>query len=387
MKLLNGLSRSEFLQQHWQKKPLLINQALEKFSCPVTKHYLFELACNEQVESRIIIQDLKSDSWQCEYGPFELDFFSQLPNTNWTLLVQSVDHHHTDIAALLELFDFIPNWRVDDIMISFAVDGGNVGAHLDNYDVFLLQAEGQRHWHINETDYSDDDYIEDLELKILSEFKSKQDWLLNPGDMLYLPPGVAHHGIAKGECMTISIGFRAPNDQELLSAFVDDLPLNQSPLFYSDPELELQNYSGEINKQQLEYIHELMVSRIVHDNEFEQWFGRFITETRSRLDEVNPEINFEDFHILYKQNKQLIRYGDVRISFIKQQEHIDLFIAGQHKEFKLNEIDFIQFLSQNRKLDYEEVFKFSENEQFLVLLHIFYLDGLYYFDDESTFSD
>ncbi len=387
MKLLNGLSRSEFLQQHWQKKPLLIQQGIPKFKCPISKQQLFELACNEIVESRLIIEDIKENSWQCEYGPFEIDNFKQLSNDNWTLLVQSVDHYHKEIALLLDLFDFIPNWRIDDIMISYAVNGGNVGPHLDQYDVFLLQAYGERHWHINEIGYSDDDFIEDHELKILSEFESEQDWILKPGDILYLPPGVAHHGIAKGECITISIGFRAPNDHELLSAFVDDISMNPSSFFYTDPELELQNHSGEIKKHHIEYIHQMMLSRIVHDDEFEQWFGRFITDNRT-FDEIDiSEINFEDFDVLYKQQSKLTRYGNVRVSYIQQQDHVDLFIAGQHESLKLNELELVQFLSKSRELLYENVLELSNSEQALNLLHSFYQQGFYYFEDESTFSD
>ena len=386
MKLLNGLSRSEFLSKYWQKKPLCIQQAIPNFSTPVSQQHLTTLSQLSEVESRIITgSDI--ETWECHYGPFDHAFFTSLPDKNWTLLVQSVDHHIPAVARLLEQFDFIPNWRVDDIMISLASDGGSVGPHIDQYDVFLLQAEGQRHWQINDKDYTESDLIDHSELKLLSEFNSLQDWILEPGDMLYLPPGVAHYGIAKGDCITISIGFRAPTDQELLAAFADDLPLTQTPFFYTDPELSLQNHCGEIDKHHISYIHQMMINRIIDDETFQQWFGRFITDSRTRDEQINDDCSFEDFDILFKQHHILNRYGDIRISYIQQTDHLDLFIAGQHEQVPANLTEFIQYLSQHRQLEYDKITAMPEKAKVVEILFTMYQFGYFYFDESTLITD
>ena len=196
MNILGEITATVFLEQYWQKKPLLIKRAFSNYQSPISAEELAGLACEEGVESRLILEHGETSPWQLRYGPFSEDDFTSLPKTNWSLLVQAVNHHVPELNELLEAFNFIPNWRIDDLMISYAPTHGSVGPHLDNYDVFLLQVQGRRHWHINENDYTEDDFIEDLELKILKDFEAKQDWILEPGDMLYLPPGIAHHGVA-----------------------------------------------------------------------------------------------------------------------------------------------------------------------------------------------
>lgn len=384
MKLLNGLSRSEFLAKHWQKKPLLIQQAIANFKSPINKQQLIELSHESSIESRVVTAN-ETQAWNCEYGPFEPEYFPSLEDKHWTLLVQSVDHFLPEVAELLELFDFIPTWRIDDIMISYANDGGSVGPHLDQYDVFLLQAVGQRQWLINDEDYTEDDLLEDSELKLLAEFNHNKDYLLKVGDMLYLPPGVAHHGIANGDCITISIGFRAPTDHELLAAFADDLPISQAPFFYTDPDLTLQRHCGEIDKQHIDYIYQMMMNRMVNDEQFEQWFGRYISEARSSNEQYHDDCSFDDFDILFKQHQNLIRMGDVRINFIRQTEHIDLFVAGQHDELDHNQLEFIQYLSQHRTIAYDKIANLQYAKQSFGFLYKYYQLGLFFFN-ESTIT-
>jgi 50S ribosomal protein L16 3-hydroxylase len=204
--LLNGLTPSQFMQRHWQKKPLLIRQAIPGFQALLDRPALFDLAEQDEVESRLIQQTPKG--WNMRNGPLARRALPAVKSPNWALLVQGVDQHVESVHALLQQFRFVPDARLDDLMISYATDGGGVGPHFDSYDVFLLQAHGRRRWRIGKQ--KDLTLVEGAPLKILQNFEPEEEFVLEPGDMLYLPPRYAHDGVAEGECMTYSIGFRAP---------------------------------------------------------------------------------------------------------------------------------------------------------------------------------
>lgn len=213
--LLGGLTPAQFMKTYWQKKPLLIRQAIPDFKSPVSVAALKKMSKQDEVESRLIQRE--KDQWQMDCGPF-----SRLPKAStpdWTLLVQSVDIHNDAACALMNQFRFVPDARLDDLMISLATVGGGVGPHFDSYDVFLLQAHGRRRWQFGQQ--SDLSLVEGLPLKILSDFVPEQEFVLEPGDMLYLPPQAAHDGVALDECMTISIGFRAPDEAALARGMLE----------------------------------------------------------------------------------------------------------------------------------------------------------------------
>jgi 50S ribosomal protein L16 3-hydroxylase len=242
--LLGKLTAEQFLRRYWQKNPLLVRNALPGFAGLVEPAALFALAGREDVEARLVKQT--RDGWQLNHGPFSMRQLAANPKRNWTLLVQDLNHFLPDAAALLARFSFIPHARVDDVMVSFAAEGGGVGPHFDSYDVFLLQGMGQRRWQISAQ--RDLTLKEDVSLKILANFRAEQEWILDPGDMLYLPPGHAHHGIALTPCMTYSIGFRAPSAQELTSEFLiflqDHLHAEGA---YADPDLCVQEHPAEVS--------------------------------------------------------------------------------------------------------------------------------------------
>jgi len=227
--LLAGLSPQQFMQQHWQKKPLLIRQALPGFTALLDRSALFALAGREDVESRLIVQEATSEEvvggWQLTHGPFKRRALPAITQKQWTLLVQGVDTHDDAFYRLLQQFRFVPDARLDDVMVSYASEGGGVGPHFDSYDVFLLQAQGQRRWRISQQ--QDLSLRDDVPLKVLANFEYEEEFILNPGDMLYLPPRYAHEGMAMNECMTYSIGFRAPEGRglalDLLQRMVDEL--------------------------------------------------------------------------------------------------------------------------------------------------------------------
>ncbi len=232
--LLGGLTPQQFMRRHWQKKPLLVRQALPGVAAPITRAALFELAASDAVESRLVQR--RGDTWSLRHGPLPRRALPPLSRTGWTLLVQGLDLHLAAAHELLARFRFVPDARLDDLMLSYASDGGGVGPHLDSYDVFLVQVHGRRRWRIGRA--RDRRFVDGLPLKILRHFEPDHDWVLEPGDMLYLPPQWAHDGVAVGECMTASVGFRAPAPaevvHELLSRLAEDIEPAARERLYGD---------------------------------------------------------------------------------------------------------------------------------------------------------
>ena len=278
-----GMPPTRFLRDYWQKHPLLIRNAFPNFVPSLSPEDLAGLACEEAALSRLVLHDRKKDQWSLRNGPFAEDEFPKLPNNDWTLLVQDVDKWDADVRALLSAFDFLPRWRLDDVMVSFAAPGGSVGAHVDHYDVFLLQAQGRRRWQISVDPDAPKEFREDAELKLLRTFNPTHEWILEPGDMLYLPPGVPHHGVAEDACLTFSIGMRAPSQAELLVDFAGHLAERlPDEARYADPDLALPADSCEIDAAALARVRVALAPMGCEDDaEFADWFGRYITAYRS----------------------------------------------------------------------------------------------------------
>jgi 50S ribosomal protein L16 3-hydroxylase len=285
-----GMPAVEFLRDYWQKKPLLIRQAFPDYQAPLSPEDLAGIACEQGVLSRLIKHDRKKDHYSVKTGPFDETMFPKLPKKDWTLLVQDMDKWDADIGALLSSFDFLPRWRIDDVMISFAAPGGSVGAHVDQYDVFLLQGHGHRRWEIDTDPHADKNFRENAELKLLEHFTPSIAWTLEPGDMLYLPPGIPHHGEAVDACMTFSIGMRAPSQAELLSDFADTLleRLNDDER-YTDQDLIAVKDAGEIDKATAQRVLDIFQTHQPGSAEAAAaFFGRFITRYRNAVDIAPP---------------------------------------------------------------------------------------------------
>ena len=284
-----GMPAARFLKEYWQKKPLLIRQAFPGYVSPIQPEDLAGLACEEAALSRIVVHDRANDRWTLRSGPFQEDEFPGMPDHDWTLLVQDVDKWDADVRELLEAFDFLPRWRLDDIMVSFAATGGSVGAHVDQYDVFLLQAQGERHWQIDAGPNPPTAFRDDAELKLLREFTPTHDWVLEPGDMLYLPPGVPHHGVAVNPCLTFSVGMRAPSSAELISDYLDTLVAEADEgVRYHDEDLSPPKDPNEIDADAMKRVVEALNALRMNDpDKLGDWFGRFITTYRA-AGEVMP---------------------------------------------------------------------------------------------------
>lgn len=283
---LGGISASDFLRRYWQKKPLLIRQAFAGFKDPLDKRAVLDLAASDDAESRLISFDGKA--WQLQNGPLAARDFRAVRNTRWTVLVQDTQHYSADAHALLAQFDFIPRARIDDLMVSYAIPGAGVGAHVDSYDVFLLQGSGRRRWQISSQ--RDCALKAGVPLKLLARFRSEQEFVLESGDMLYLPPGYAHKGIAETECLTWSIGFRAPTQQELANALLDHLR-DELVLAgqYRDPDLQPARHAALIDSGMRRRVEQLLAPLQAATRRREvlrKFLGRFLTEPK-------PHVYFE----------------------------------------------------------------------------------------------
>jgi 50S ribosomal protein L16 3-hydroxylase len=281
--LLGGLSPARFMKRHWQKKPLLVRGAVPGFAPLLAQAELFELAARDEVESRLVAQTGRG--WQFRRGPFARRSLPPMSRAGWTLLVQGVDLHVPAAHDLLAQFRFVPEARLDDLMISYATDGGGVGPHFDSYDVFLLQARGRRRWRIGrQTDFS---LRDDVPLKILANFVPEEEHVLEAGDMLYLPPGYAHDGIAEGECQTYSIGFRSPGRaelaRELLQRLADDTGDIVGEAVYPDPGQPATTTPGALPPQLQRFARDALRAVVRDPLALDRALGEYLTEPKANV--------------------------------------------------------------------------------------------------------
>ncbi|CRM76182.1 MULTISPECIES: cupin domain-containing protein [Pseudomonas] len=331
LQLLGGITAREFLRDYWQKKPLLIRQAIPDFESPIDADELAGLALEEEVESRLVIEHGERP-WELRRGPFAEDAFSTLPEREWTLLVQAVDQFVPEVAELLEHFRFLPSWRIDDVMISFAAPGGSVGPHFDNYDVFLLQAQGKRNWKIGQMCNSESALLQHADLRILAEFEESAEWVLEPGDMLYLPPRLAHFGIAEDDCMTYSVGFRAPSAAEVLTHFTDFLSqyLTDEER-YTDADAQPVSDPHQIQSDALDRLKSLLAEHMSDERMLLTWFGQFMTEPRYPELVAGEELGEDDFISSLQDGAILVRNPSARLAWSEVDDDVLLFASGQSR--------------------------------------------------------
>jgi len=354
---LGAITPEQFIKDYWQKKPLVIKQGFKNFISPISAEELAGLACEEEVHSRIVIEKGGEVPWQLINGPMDDEVFAVLPETHWTLLVNDVEKHLPQLATIVDAFRFIPEWRMDDLMISFAPEGGSVGPHLDQYDVFILQAQGQRRWQINTRPVAEDNQIPDIALRIQKDFSAEQEWVLDPGDIIYIPPGVTHYGVAMNDCLSYSIGFRAPTHTEMLTSFIDFISQNLAPdKTYKDFSLKAQTNSNQITDDALDNVRETFKEYLNPNHPaLAQWFGRFVSDTKVDLVFDNNE-GVVDFEELKQSHPILYRNPASRFAFYEQETSSLLFIDGD--EFVVSTI-FAQALCQKREFNLQS-YKFTK---------------------------
>ncbi|WP_183722994.1 MULTISPECIES: cupin domain-containing protein [Paraburkholderia] len=372
--LLGGLSPAQFMKKYWQKKPLLIRQAMPGIEAPLSRDELFALADSDDVESRLITHFRKR--WALEHGPFAPDELPTPKTRQWTLLVQGVDLHDDRARALLERFRFAPDARLDDLMISYASDGGGVGPHFDSYDVFLLQVHGKRRWRIGaQRDLS---LQEGLPLKVLANFEPEEEWVLEPGDMLYLPPHIAHDGVAEGECMTCSIGFRSPSTDELTSQFLywlaergAQIPAAANPTLYRDPDQPAVKHPAQLPPALVERVSSVLAKVRWNDADVSSFVGSWLSEPKSNVVFDAPEKPLDEARFVARAAKSGIRLDRRTILLYDARSY---YLNGE--QYLLKEArKWLPELADNRLLDGKRFVTLSHDSSVTVLLHEWYCAG------------
>lgn len=378
--LLGGLSPAEFLEEYWQKKPLLIRGALPGFESPLSPEELAGLACEEDVAARLILERGGDYPWQLRYGPLEAEDFADLPESHWSLLVQEVDRLVPEVASLLDAFRFIPNWRLDDVMVSYAPKEGGVGAHVDSYDVFLLQGLGHRRWQIAYEPVEEEVLVPDIDVRILADFEADEDWVLAPGDMLYLPPRIAHHGVALDDCMTYSVGFRAPSRADLLGGFMNHMLEQLDPdERYRDPDLKAQLHPGEIAPSALVRIRRVLHELLSDDDAIDEWFGRYATEPKRGFYLEPPEapLDTEALREVLQQGAELSRGTPTRFAYFQHPNgEATLFVSGEAYRLDADLAFAAPLLTGVAPLTAETLTPHFENADFMALLTDLVNEGL-----------
>lgn len=353
--LLGGLSPATFMQRHWHKKPLVIRQAIPGFAPPLDRADLIALAAQPEVESRLIVQATTQgakgkSTWKFRHGPFARTALPAFKQPGWTVLLQGMDLHDERIHALMNQFRFVPDARLDDLMVSYATDGGGVGPHFDSYDVFLLQAHGQRRWRIGRQ--KDLSLVPNMPLKILANFEPEEEFVLNPGDMLYLPPRYAHDGVAVGECMTYSIGFRSPNRgelaSELLQRLAEDAADTVGEAIYSDPKQAAVEHSGALPEALVEFAQKALSDALKDPLALRRALGEYLSEPKA-------QVSFE--------GESDVGWGgairlDRRTRLMYDAKHV--FINGESYLASGRDAQLIRALADQRHLPAKDMAKLSE---------------------------
>jgi 50S ribosomal protein L16 3-hydroxylase len=367
--VLGDLSIEDFLANYWQQKPLVIRGAFADFEMPFDAGELAGLACEMDTPARIIIEKVLAPDfkpWTAKHAPFTDEDFTSLPETHWSFLVNDLEKYYPELGNLIEPFRFIPDWRIDDLMVSYAADQGSVGPHIDKYDVFLIQGEGKRRWQVITREDFPKALNADASLPTLQEFDADEEWLLEAGDMLYLPPNVPHHGIAEGECFTFSVGFRAPNTLDLTQSWIESFSHigdhlsgnnddNQATALlakhFTDAGRKIQQNPGEITAEDIQKLSEQILSLVRYqEQQLPVFLGKYLTETRGVIsldedhDAANKSGTIENKLI---DSSDYERESWLRLAYIESPDAIHLFADGNHLALPLTEKKSIQELCEN----------------------------------------
>ena len=374
---LGDISPETFMEEYWQKKPLLIRQAFADFKSPITADELAGLACEEEVDSRIVMEKDGEHPWFPVFGPMDETIFNSMPETHWTLVVNDMEKYLPELAWIVDRFRFIPEWRLDDLMVSYAADQGSVGPHVDLYDVFLLQGEGKRRWQISTREVTEDNQVKGTPLRIQKEFTAEEEWIVEPGDMIYLPPGVSHHGVSLGESISYSIGFRATSHADLVNDFIAHITQNLSPkLTYRDPDQSVQEYTNEIKQDALQRVTEIFKNYLQPDHpELQRWFGRFVSDTKSDvMTEPEQEVDsIEELQVLANTGV-LNRHTASRFAFAQNPENTLLFVDGEDYEVTA---EFAKALCRQRQINLDELLQVANKDEKLFIVAMYNQGKIY----------
>ncbi|VUD56545.1 50S ribosomal protein L16 3-hydroxylase [Thalassocella blandensis] len=376
LKQLGSMPIDEFLRDYWQKKPVLIRQAFTDLQDIISADELAGLSLEEDVNSRLIIEtptqpastttsttnSTPQSNWQVQHGPLADGTFSNLPESHWSLLVQHVDALDPNVNQFLQNFRFIPNWRLDDIMISYATDMGGVGPHFDYYDVFLIQAAGKRRWRLGQNCNSQSALVPDQPMKLLQEFTTSEDWIVEPGDLLYVPAQLAHWGEAIGESMTYSVGFRAPADADILLEYAQE-KASSSPadIRYRDPDLQFSEASNAIGEDAITKVQAMLLAHCQDKTSIAKWLGEYSTELKQNIECMLAPLDENELELSPFQLSPYCRTAYYAIDSTPKNALALLFVNGQSWECDLR---FARDISQYQAIEFQQL---VEREQKIVL--------------------
>ena len=378
---LNQMSQNEFLKEYWQKKPVVIKQGFKNFVDPILPDELAGLAMEETVESRLVYK--KGEEWQAEFGPFEK--YEHLGDSDWSLVVQALDNFSEEAAEIIEPFRFIPHWRLDDLMASFATKGGGVGPHVDNYDVFICQGSGKRHWRVGDNTKQTEVIAHEALLHVES-FEAIIDVELEPGDILYIPPGFPHEGIALEPSMSFSVGFRANSTVSLLSALADHLIDNElGTELLADPERQAIANSGEITNNDYLSLKNQLTSLLDNDEIFKSFAGKFLTNAKHELDLMPSEEPFEREEVSQLLTIHNIkRLGGLRAFYFEDTINDGVFYINGEQKSVSNEIaPVIKLLCDQSIVTSAELASWYDNEEFISLMMALLDQGFWFWVEAS----
>lgn len=348
----DNMTPEKFLAEYWQKKPLLIKKAFTAFQDPIEADELAGLAMEEEVESRIVGQHTESENqqqWYVEHGPF--DDFNQFGEKNWTLLVQATNNWSASTNELIKPFQFIPNWRIDDVMVSFSTPHGGVGPHLDQYDVFIIQGQGKRRWQVGLPDNSLTTLIPHCDLKQVSAFKPIIDEITEAGDLLYIPPNHPHNGVSIENSLNYSIGFQAPNNKELWSGFADHIIDNElGEHRFGDKDRVVSQHPEQINQHDFNALKDFMLTAVYNDTIFNDFICRHLTTNHHHLDIIEPDEPFtiDDIDDLFAQATSLSPV--LGLKTVYNIENNRFYINGEGYDISAEQNQFASLLAKNSPL-------------------------------------
>ena len=377
---INSISEAQFLSEYWQKKPLLIKGGFKDFIDPIEPEELAGLAMESDIESRLITNH--QDNWQSYHGPFE--DFSLLTDSNSTLLVQAVDHWHPAAAELLEPFRFIPNWRIDDLMISYSTPSGGVGPHLDQYDVFIIQGQGKRHWRVGMPDTSLKEIEQNNSLLQVEQFEAVIDHILESGDILYIPPGCPHEGYALENALNYSVGFRAPDTKDFLSNFSDYLiDNNLGKKRYSDADLKPRNACGHLQASEVKKIQTLMIDAINDSELISNWLSQYLSQPKHDMDILPLDIPISPDELSeYIRCKTIVRAGGIRIFYQTLKEYLIVSVNGDSYTLPLANLVEIEAITEKTSFQPEQISNALGCVDFTKMLTKLINEGLFYLENE-----
>ncbi|PIJ51960.1 50S ribosomal protein L16 arginine hydroxylase [Erwinia sp. OLTSP20] len=368
------LNWPDFIQRYWQKRPVVLKRGFKNFVDPLSPDELAGLAMEAEVDSRLVSH--QQGKWQVSHGPFT--HYDHLGETNWSLLVQAVDHWHEPAAMLMRPFRMLPDWRIDDLMISFSVPGGGVGPHLDQYDVFIIQGTGRRRWRVGEK-IPLRQHCPHPDLLQVEPFDAIIDEEMEPGDILYIPPGFPHEGYSLENALNYSVGFRAPSGRELISSFADYILQHElGGERYSDPQLVPRSQPADILPTELEAVQQKMLALIQQPASFQQWFGEFISQSRHELDIAPPAPPYQpdEVYDALAAGDSLTRLDGLRVLNLAG----NVYVNGER--LRCDSEAGLQVLAQHLTLDKVNLGNALDDPSFLAQLTALVNGGYWFFSTQ-----